>query len=98
MHDHKETHNIVFSRDIAQRERSECASIFNQKSMTASTFNDNVQNFSQWEDQYVESVKKINEFQIAHFKISLPRLQQMFKLLQEDSGKFTNDDKNVAGK
>jgi hypothetical protein len=71
--------------------------MFNQQSMTASTFQDNAQNFSQWEDQYIESVKKINEFRIAHFKISLPRLQQMFELLQNDSGKFTSDDKNMTG-
>ena len=101
MHENVQTQrkrNIIFCRDIAQRERSECASIFNQQSMTASTFNDNVQNFSQWEDQYVESVKKINEFQIAHFKIALPRLQQVFMLLQEDSAQFTNEDREVAGK
>ena len=65
--------------------------------MTASTFQDNAQNFTQWEDQYIESVKNINEFRIACYKVALPRLQQMLMLLQDDSGKFTNDDKKMLG-
>ena len=65
--------------------------------MTTSTFQDNAQSFTQWEDQYIDSVKNINEFWIAHYKVSLPRLQEMFELLKDDSKKFTDDDKKMTG-
>ena len=66
--------------------------------MANSILSDNVQEFSKWEEQYVYSVKRINEFRVAHFEKSLTRLQEMLRLLQVDCGKFTTDERKMIGK
>ena len=89
---------IIFFRDIAQKERSECATMLNQQSMTTSTFQDSAQNFSQWEEQYVESVEKINTFRMMYFKTTLSRSQNILKMLKEDFSKFPeSSDKKESG-
>lgn len=75
-------------RDIAQKERTECATMFNHQSLTNSTFQNSAQNFSQWEEQYVDAVQKISVFRITHFKTnSLPRLQEILKIMKDDWSK-----------
>ena len=72
--------------------------MLNQHSMTASTFQDGAQNFSQWEEQYVESVEKINAFRMMYFKTTLCRSQNIVKMLKEDFSKFPeSSDKKESG-
>lgn len=43
----------------------------------------------QWEEQYVDSVKKINEFRLEYFKTSLSRLQHVKNSMEDDLLKFS---------
>lgn len=71
--------------------------MFNQQSMSASTFQSNAQNFNQWEEQYIAAVKKINEYRIARMATSVERLQQMCQWVQNDCDTFTDDDTSTVG-
>ncbi|XP_046864225.1 junction-mediating and -regulatory protein-like [Xenia sp. Carnegie-2017] len=82
-------------RDITQRQRSECASMLNQQSMTASMMQNNNETFSELEEQFVETVKSINEMTIAQLNTSVARLKLILTQLQKDREKFTEDDEKL---
>ena len=69
--------------------------MLNQQSMTASTMQNNNETFSELEEQFVETVKNINEMTIAQLNTSVARLKLILTQLQKDREKFTEDDEKL---
>lgn len=55
----------------------------------------NNETFSELEEQFVETVKSINEMTIAQLNTSVARLKLILTQLQKDREKFTEDDEKL---